>query len=226
MADLRRVPPPRSEAELLARADALAGRPLGDVAAQIGLATPTSTRRGKGWIGIVVERALGANAGSMPEPDFRLISVELKTIPVGPNRRPLESTYVCTVPLAGDAAPRWQDSNVRRKLARVLWVPFEGDRTIALPDRRIGTALLWSPSLAEDSALERDWETLMDRVVLGRAEEISAREGEWLQIRPKAANAAARRLAIGATGAKVPTLPRGFYLRPGFTAAILARHYA
>ena len=226
MADLRRVPPPRSEAELLARADALAGRPLGDVAAEIGLAVPTSTRRGKGWIGIVVERALGANAGSMPEPDFRLISVELKTIPVGPNRRPLESTYVCTGPLAGGAAPRWQDSNVRRKLARVLWVPFEGDRTVALPDRRIGTALLWSPAHAEESVLERDWETLMDRVILGRVEEISAREGEWLQIRPKAANAAARRLAIGATGAKVPTLPRGFYLRPGFTAAILARHYA
>ena len=226
MADLRRVPPPRSEAELLARADALAGRLLGDVAAEMRLAVPTSTRRGKGWTGIVIEHALGANAGSMPEPDFRLISVELKTIPVGPGRRPLESTYVCTVPLAGEAAPSWRDSNVRRKLARVLWVPFEGDRAIALPDRRIGTALLWSPSFAEESALERDWETLMDRVVLGRVEEISAREGEWLQIRPKAANAAARRPAVGATGAKVPTLPRGFYLRPGFTAAILARHYA
>ena len=226
MADLRRVPPPRSEAELLARADALAGRPLGDVAADMRMAVPPSTRRGKGWIGTVIEHALGANAGSMPEPDFRLISVELKTIPIGPNRRPLESTYVCTVPLAGDAAPRWLDSNVRRKLARVLWVPFEGDRAIALPDRRIGTALLWSPSHAEESALERDWDTLMDRVVLGRVEEISAREGEWLQIRPKAANAAARRMAIGSTGARVPTLPRGFYLRPGFTAAILARHYA
>ena len=114
---------------------------------------------------------------------------------------------------------------MRRKLARVLWVPFEGDRAIVLPDRRIGTALLWSPSHAEESALAKDWETLMDRVVLGKVEEISAREGEWLQIRPKAANAAARRLAIGASGALEPTLPRGFYLRPSFTAAILARHY-
>ena len=174
----------------------------------------------------MIEHALGANAGSMPEPDFRLIGVELKTIPIGSNRRPLESTYVCTVPLAGDATPRWRDSNVRRKLARVLWVPFEGDRAIALPDRRIGTAWLWSPSTAEEWALERDWETLMDRVVLGRVEEISAHEGECLQIRPKAANAAARRLAIGATGAMEPTLPRGFYLRQSFTAAILARHYA
>ena len=222
----RRVPPPRSEAELLERADAVAGRTLGEVASQHGPPVPATTRRGKGWTGTVIEHALGANAGSRPEPDFRLISVELKTIPIGPGGRPLESTYVCTVPLAGDARPDWRDSNVCRKLARVLWVPFEGDRAIPLPERRIGAALLWSPSREEEAALANDWETLMDRVVLGRVEEISAREGECMQIRPKAANAAARRLAIGASGARVPTLPRGFYLRADFTAAILARHYA
>ncbi len=226
MAEPRQVSPPRSEAELLTRADAIAGRALGDVAAELGLSVPATTRRGKGWTGTVIEHALGASAGSLPEPDFRLISVELKTIPIGPKRRPLESTYVCTVPLAGDAKPDWHHSNVRRKLARVLWMPFEGDRSIPLPERRIGSALLWSPSRAEESALANDWETLMDRVVLGRVEEISAREGECMQIRPKAANAAARRLAIGASGAKEPTLPRGFYLRASFTAAILARHYA
>ena len=226
MPEPRRVPPPRGEAELLARADALAGRTLGDVAVEHGLAVPANTRRGKGWTGAVIEHALGANAGSLSEPDFRLISVELKTIPIGAGRRPLESTYVCTVPLAGDAAPDWRESNVRRKLARVLWMPFEGDRAIALPERRIGAPLLWSPSPGEETALSSDWETLMDRVVLGRVEEISAREGECLQIRPKAANAAARRLAIGASGAREPTLPRGFYLRASFTAAILERHYA
>ena len=167
MAEPHRVPPPRSEAELLARADVLAGRTLGEVATELALPVPATTRRGKGWTGTVIEHALGANAGSLPEPDFRLISVELKTIPIGPNRRPLESTYVCTVPLAGDAAPSWQDSNVRRKLARVLWIPFEGDRGIPLPERRVGAALLWSPSPEEESALANDWETLMDRVVLG-----------------------------------------------------------
>ena len=226
MAEFCRNPPPRSEAELLARADAIAGRALGDVAAELGLPVPTITRRAKGWTGTVIEHALGANAGSLPEPDFRLISVELKTIPIGAGGRPLESTYVCTVPLAGDAGPSWRDSNVRRKLARVLWLPFEGERAIPLPARRVGSALLWSPSHEEETALASDWETLMDRVVLGRVEEISAREGEYLQIRPKAANAASRRRAIGASGAWETTLPRGFYLRASFTAAILARHYA
>ena len=83
MAEPRRVLPPRSEAELLARADTLAGRaPSGEVAIEHGMVVPANTRRGKGWTGTVIEHALGANAGSRPEPDFRLISVELKTIPV------------------------------------------------------------------------------------------------------------------------------------------------
>jgi len=226
MTEFGRTPPPRSEAELLTRVDAIAGRTLGEVATKHGLPVPATTRRGKGWTGTVIEHALGANAGSLSEPDFRRISVELKTIPIGVNQRPLESTYVCTVPLAGDAGPGWRDSNVRRKLARVLWVPFEGDRAIPLPARRIGSALLWSPSPEEEAALESDWETLMDRVVLGRVEEISAREGECLQIRPKAATAAARRRAIGPSGPWETTLPRGFSLRARFTAPTLARYYA
>ena len=228
MAEPRRVPPPRSEAELLARADALAGRTLGDVAVEHGLAVPATTRRGKGWTGTVIEHALGANAGSLPEPDFRLISVELKTIPIGPNRRPLESTYVCTVPLAGDAAPDWRDSNVRRKLARVLWIPFEGDRAIALPERRIGTPLPWSPSPGEELALASDW--------LGDVDGSGWCSGGWRRSPPGRGSAfrSARRprtprrgaLAVGASGAREPTLPRGFYLRASFTAAILERYYA
>ena len=171
---------------------------LGDVAAELGLAVPESTRRGKGWTGTVIEHALGASAGSLPEPDFRLISVELKTIPIGSNRRPLESTYVCTVPLAGDAAVRWQDSNVRRKLARVLWVPFEGDRSVPLPGRRIGSALLWSPTSEEESALANDWETLMERVVLGRwtksrrGRASACRFGRRLRTQPRAAGPSVR----------------------------------
>ena len=107
------------------------------------MVVPANTRRGKGWTGVVIEHALGANAGSLSEPDFRLISVELKTIPIGANLRPLESTYVCTVPLAGEAAPGWRESNVRRKLARVLWMPFEGDRdpVVRAPD--------WRPAAVE-----------------------------------------------------------------------------
>ncbi|MGH8249068.1 MAG: DNA mismatch repair endonuclease MutH, partial [Gammaproteobacteria bacterium] len=69
-------PAPRSEAELLERAAALAGRSLGQIAAQFGVVIPVERRRMKGWTGQVMDWCLGADAASRPQPDFRKIGVE------------------------------------------------------------------------------------------------------------------------------------------------------
>ncbi len=33
---------------------------------------------------------------------------------------------VCVAPLIGISGQRWEESNVRNKLSRVLWIPVEG----------------------------------------------------------------------------------------------------
>ena len=53
----------------------------------------------------------------------------------------------------------------------------------------------------------------MDLIVLGHVERITARHGEVLQLRPKAANSKALTEAIGEQGQPIATLPRGFYLK-------------
>ena len=218
-------PAPRSEEALLTRAQEMAGERLAALAEGRGLAVPTDSRRAKGWAGQLIEAHLGATAGSLSEPDFQIIGVELKTIPVRADGEPRESTYVCTVPLTGESSTGWPDCNVHRKLARVLCVPIVTDDVSDPGDRVIGWPLLWSPSAEETSALEADWQELMDMVCLGELESISAHHGTCLQIRPKAADSRARRWGIGESGEHVRTLPRGFYLRTSFTRAILQRHY-
>lgn len=221
------TPPPATLDELMTRAYAIAGLRLGQLAQQLAVAVPSDLRREKGWVGQLLERALGASASSLAEPDFQLIGVELKTIPLDAHGRPRESTYVCTVPLEAEAlGQQWESSWVRRKLATVLWVPVEGDNAIPLAERRIGNPLLWRPSAAEEAQLRADWEELMEMICLGQLESITAALGEVLQIRPKAASARVRGRAIGAEGRVVRTNPRGFYLRSRFTAAILQRCYA
>ncbi|NIR59038.1 MAG: DNA mismatch repair protein MutH, partial [Gammaproteobacteria bacterium] len=69
----------------MARARALAGETLGALAGGAGVAVPTDSRRSKGWAGQLIESHLGATAGSLSEPDFQLIGVELKTLPVSAN---------------------------------------------------------------------------------------------------------------------------------------------
>lgn len=217
--------PPQSEQELYQRALALTGYTLGELARQASLTIPRNLKRHKGWVGLLLEHYLGASAGSKPEQDFPQINVELKTIPVSSQGKPLETTFVCVAPLTGNIGVCWKTSHVKYKLQRVLWVPVEGDRAIPLAERHIGTPLLWSPNQQEEQQLRCDWEELMDLIVLGKVETITARHGEVLQIRPKAANNRALTEAIGQQGQPITTLPRGFYLKKNFTAALLARYF-
>lgn len=208
--DFVAVTPPENETILLERAQRLAGYTLGELALRAGLPIPPDLRRDKGWVGMLLERYLGASAGSKPEQDFAEIGVELKTIPIDALGRPLETTFVCVAPLTGNSGVTWETSHVRHKLTRVLWVPVEGERTIPLAIRRVGAPLLWSPSQQEETLLRCDWEELMDMIVLGQVERITARHGEVLQIRPKAANSKALTEGIGENGQPIMTLPRGF----------------
>ncbi len=217
---------PKSEAELIVRARALAGERLGDVARSQGLDSPPDLRRAKGWAGSLIERALGAGSASKAQPDFAELGVELKTLPVNWRGRPCESTFVCTIDLLRIGDGEWQDSLVREKLAKVLWVPIQGDRDIPPSERRIGEPLLWSPTLEEEAELRFDWEELAGLIGRGDVERISGHLGRSLQVRPKAADSRSRRRGNDGDGVVFAALPRGFYLRASFTRRILERFYA
>ena len=129
-------------------------------------------------------------------------------------------------PLLSNELSTWETSNVRRKLSRVMWFPVEGEAEIPLSDRRVGSAIIWSPSPQQEMALRADWEELTEMVSVGRLAEITGRHGTHLQVRPKAANARSVRWGTDEQGAPLRTLPRGFYLRASFTASVLREHYA
>lgn len=213
----------KTEEELFEKAQWLAGFTLGEIAQQLGMPVPEDLRRDKGWVGILIETALGAKAGSKPEQDFAHLGIELKTIPVNQQGFPLETTFVSLAPLTHNHGVTWQTSHVRYKLQRVLWVSVEGNRHIPLKERRIGVPILWSPSPEQEQRLQQDWEELMELIVLGRLHEINASWGEVLQLRPKGRNRQSLANAINQYGEKVQALPLGFYLRKSFTAEILQK---
>ena len=222
----RPIGPPSDEAELLRRAASLAGLSLLELAGRFQVPVPADLRRAKGFVGGLIERALGASAGSRSVPDFPELAVELKTLPVDRAGVPVESTFVCTIPLTEIGHVEWADSRVRRKLARVLWVPVEGQRDIPVAERRIGQALLYALTAEDEAVLRADWEELSGYIGRGHVEALTGHLGRFLQIRPKAAHSRARRLGFDAEGAPFAALPKGFYLRPSFTRALLARHFA
>ncbi|MCG3730042.1 DNA mismatch repair endonuclease MutH [Vibrio cincinnatiensis] len=219
-------PEPQSEQELLDRAQQIAGLTFAELAQQANMPVPIDLKKDKGWVGQLLEWHLGASAGSKPQQDFAKLGIELKSIPISYTGKPLETTFVCVAPLTGIQGLTWENSHVRHKLSRVLWVPVQGEREIPLPERRVGSPLIWSPSEEEEAQLKADWEELMEFIVLGQVSQITAKHGEVLQIRPKAANGRVKTEAYGVNGHPIRTLPRGFYLRTQFTAKLLERYYA
>ncbi|SDJ00542.1 DNA mismatch repair protein MutH [Ferrimonas sediminum] len=217
---------PESESQLLERAEAIAGWSLGELADALGVAVPANLLHHKGWGGQLLERYLGADAGSKPEPDFSRLAIELKTIPVNSSGKPLETTFISVCPLTRLRGLRWQESPVFHKLQAILWIPILGERQIPVANRLIGMPVLWRPSPSEWQLLQQDWEEIIERVALGEVESITARHGEVLQLRPKAANSKVLTQAIGPGGTTIETLPRGFYLKIPFTHALLQRHFS
>lgn len=212
---------PQSIQDLMQRAAALAGLTLGEIAATASVKVPINFKREKGWTGQLIELCLGASAGSKTQQDFAKLGIELKTIPINDQGEPSETTYVCYAPLTNIAGIEWQTSSVRNKIQKVLWVPIDGRRKVAPKDRCIATPFLWSPDLSQNNQLRADWEELMEMIALGQIENITARHGQYLQLRPKAANGDALTEAIGKNGQVIYTRPRGFYLRKEFTIKIL-----
>ncbi len=215
------IKPPQTIEQLKLSVQAIAGLTLSELASSMNITVPENLQREKGWVGQLVEKLLGASAGNKAEPDFTNLGIELKTIPVDKQGNPRESTYVCIVPLSNVTRLSWENSLVKAKLNHVLWIPVEADKTIPLARRRIGRGIFWQPDRETESQLKEDFTEFIEKIALGQVESITAKQGNLLQIRPKAANASALTEGIGEKGNVIHTLPRGFYLRALFTKTII-----
>ena len=102
---------PQTLEQLLQRAQAIAGLTLGELADELHVAVPPDLKRNKGWVGMLLETALGATAGSKAEQDFAHLGVELKTLPINEQGFPLETTFVSLAPLAQNCGVQWEHSS-------------------------------------------------------------------------------------------------------------------
>lgn len=216
---------PKSIEELESRLDLIAGLTLGEIAQQLQVQVPDNYQQEKGWGGQLIEAFLGATAGNLPEPDFQHIGVELKTIPIDESGKPLETTFVCVAPLTGETGTTWHTSTVYKKLKHVLWVPIISTRETPIPFRQVAMPFLWQPTEEQEQVLKSDWQELTDLIVFGHHDQISAKLGQALQLRPKAADSSVRTQAYDVEGKPTSAPPKGFYIRTDFTNEILKQRF-
>jgi DNA mismatch repair protein MutH len=217
--------PPKDEDSLIKRALKLTGCSLSLIAKNNKHVLPNNLMQNKGVIGQLLEVALGADTCNLDQPDFINLGIELKTIPVSSYGSPIESTYICYANLPPKETS-WHNSRVQRKTAKILWIPYEGDKNIPLPSRQIGSPYLWEPNLVILNQMKNDWEEITELMMEGRYEELSAKKGKIIQLRPKAANSKTLIQVTNEQGEPIHTVPKGFYFRRSFTNHLFSKFYA
>lgn len=197
--------PPTSNEELIERCAGIAGRTVGEVAMLYRVSVPHDLKHARGFIGHLLEQALGADHKARAAPDFPALQVELKSIPIDTNGRPHQATKICQVPtIRRGHAERWDQSLLRRKLACILWIPVQSQQGEPVADHRIGNPLLRRLPPDDETVLRADWEEFMDYLGTGQAEHLSTASGQYLQVRAAATNGT-----------------HNFYLRTRYTERIL-----
>ena len=206
-------PQPTSLEELKGRLERIKGFTLGELAEALDLPCPHNSTKAKGYAGELVELLLGADANNLPVPDFTKLGIELKTMPVDRNFEPLETTYLCHAPLTSVRGIDFYSSVLYSKVRLILFVFILAEREMALPQRRIIDYYLFAPDEHELAQIKADYDELMDMVTEGQAQQITARIGTMVQMRPKCADGRQVVPCVTADGSFGWTRPRGFYLR-------------
>lgn len=202
---------PKTIEQAIQRANNITGMTIAELAKALQIPLPHNPKSAKGFIGQLVEIALGASAGSNPIQDFPSINLELKTIPIKFNGSPAETTHICVAHLNNLCGLSFENSNVYNKIKQVLWVPVEGEKDIPIGERHIGQSFLWKMNDEEFKLLKTDFEEILEYIIHNDKENIPASIGEYMQLRPIS---------------KVDDKKQyGFYLRKNFTSMLIQKYF-
>lgn len=176
---------------VLHRAREVIGIPLREVDATGRLAT------GKGAIGTVIEESwYGYSPNSESEPDFPEAGVELKVTPYIRTKSGIRAKerLVCNIiNYMEEYKKTFETSAFWHKCSTMLLMSYEHREGIPKGDFTIDEAVLFSFPEEDLLIIERDWETIMDKVRHGLAHTISEADTFYLAACTKGANASSVR---------------------------------
>ena len=204
---------------VLRRAQEIKGIPLRDVDKTGRLAT------GKGAIGTVIEESwFGYTPNSESEPDFPEAGVELKVTPYLRGRDGIRAKerLVCNIiNYMEEFDKTFQTSSFWHKCNTMLLMSYEHLADKPKGDFRIDEAVLFSFPEEDLIIIERDWETIMEKVRTGRAHEISEGDTFYLAACTKGVNSSSVRPQPFSS---LPAKQRAYSLKASYMTQILNKY--
>ncbi len=182
-------------------------------------------KTGKGAIGTTIEESwYGYTPNSESEPDFPEAGVELKATPYvrGKSGIRAKERLVCNIiNYMEEHRKTFQTSAFWHKCQTMLLMSYEHREGVPKGDFTIDEAVLFS-FLEEDLAIiEKDWETIMEKVRSGQAHLLSEGDTYYLAACTKGASAeSVREQPFSA----IPAKQRAYSLKAGYMTRILNKY--
>lgn len=214
---------PTTIEELYSRLNKILGLKINEFANLLGIKLIANNIKTKGYIGQMLEIYLGADGKNKSDVDFSFLNLELKTVPVDENFKPLESTFICHANLFANGDINFYHSSLYKKINNILFVLIKSAKGQAIAEKQIVGYFIFRPSKKQLEIIKQDYDELMEMVCNGQANDINAKIGTIIQMRPKCANGKALTKYINSTGEELLTRPRGFYMRRAFCAYLCAK---
>jgi DNA mismatch repair protein MutH len=177
-------------------------------------------RRGKGEVGLAIERFFGIPPNSIAGADFIGAGIELKVVPLVPGSvtRVKERTVLSMIDYGSLVLETWATARVRKKL-RIMFVFFEHSAALAKEDWVVRKTVFWTPSGLVEDLLKEDWYAVKRKVTAGLAHELSESDGRLMGPCTKGVDSS-RRVPQPVTKISPTAKPRAFALKPAFTRSI------
>lgn len=148
---------------------------------------------GKGAVGTTIEESwFGYSPNSGPEPDLPEAGVELKVTPYIRGKRGIRAKerLVCNlINYMEECDKTFRTSSFWHKCETMLLMSYEHRDNIEKGDLTIDAAVLFSIPEEDLPIVERDWETIMEKVRAGQAHLLSEGDTYYLAACTKGANA-------------------------------------
>lgn len=208
-----------TQEDILRRAQAASGIPIGDIDTTGRLAT------GKGAIGTVIEESwFGYTPNSESEPDFPEAGVELKVVPYLRRKSGIRAKerLVCNIiNYMEEYSKTFQTSAFLHKCGTMLLMSYEHLMDRPKADLRIDRSVLFRFPEKDLTIIQHDWETIMKKIRAGRAHEISEGDTLYLAACTKGATSASLRQQ---PFSDVPAKQRAYSLKASYMTQILNKY--
>lgn len=207
--------------EVLKIAESAVGKTIGEIDK-----TDRSAKKTKGGAGHVIEESLfGYDINSKSEADFPELELELKTTPVKENKNKTlsakERLVLNIIDYMKEAEATFETSSFWKKNKRLLIIFYLWKKELDFKDYTILESLLFDYPEEDLEIIKNDWEIINQKILDGKAHELSEGDTMYLGACTKGASAKSVREQ---PFSDIPAKQRAYSLKQSYMTTLVRKH--